>query len=189
MQLTISYSPTVGIPLVTPTLSPHIGDTNYLTTVVPVSVASGFISFSLDSITRSVSEPDSGFQAVSLTVVRTGEFGNATVVWSAAAASGSSFSADDVIVSVATVTISNGKPSFPLSLSVYLLPTFDSLVVSRAELHSAHNFSIFVFKGLSEAQFDVLISADTIAELDEAFEVKLLTVSESNQQLADTMVQ
>lgn len=92
-----------------PTLSPRIGSTSSITASIPFSVASGYISFSSNSLTRSTSEPDSGFITLSLTIVRTGGFGTATVTWTTSAVGDSTFDASDVGVVAAQKTINNGQ--------------------------------------------------------------------------------
>lgn len=99
----------IATPLVTPTLSPRIGTTSSTTASVPFSVANGYISFSSDSLTRSTSEPDDGFITLSLTIIRTGGFGTATVTWTTSAVGDSTFDASDVGVAAAQVTINNGQ--------------------------------------------------------------------------------
>lgn len=94
-------------PLVTPS-SPRIGESSSLTTIVPFSAASGYISFTSESLSRSVVEPDIGFNTVSLTIQRAGQFGIATVTWTASSSSGSTFTSDDIGINAAQVSLSNG---------------------------------------------------------------------------------
>lgn len=48
---------------------------------------------------------------------------------------------------------------------------------------------MYLHIGSTTTSFDILVTADNIPELDEAFNVVLLDVNEDNQEVADTQVQ
>ena len=90
------------------TSSPTVGNVNSLTATVPFTAASGFISFSSNSVTRTVQEPESGFETVQLSIFRGGTFGTATVTWTTLPLGDSSFTPADVLSSAAVVIINDG---------------------------------------------------------------------------------
>lgn len=99
----------LGSLLVTPSSSPHVSTTSFTVNAsIPLAAANGFISFARSSLTATVSEPDNGFNTVTLTIQRYGQYGDALVTWTTSGSSGSSFSSDDIGINAAQVLISNG---------------------------------------------------------------------------------
>lgn len=98
----------VVTPLVTPSSPRIISSLSSITATIPFSAANGYISFSSSSLYQTVSEPDSSFSELTLTLIRTGGFGTAIVSWTTEPVSDSTFSVDDIGINSGFATISNG---------------------------------------------------------------------------------
>ena len=145
------------------TVSPRIGSSSNSSVTFSTAAASGYISFAADSLQMFTTEPDSGFSTLKLSVERGGLFGEAVIIWSITAVSASFIPTLDVLIPSGTITIMDG---WLIKMNVITHP-FPSLLTGR-----------------SNTTLDVLINADDVPELDEVFNVTLLTVSSPLQRLA-----
>ena len=161
--LILSLTPITVVPLVTPTNSPRIGPRSEAYISIPESAANGYISFSQSSLTAFEPE-DGGFGSLSLTLTRTGAYGTATITWMVVSITTDS---NDLGTSTDMTVIENGK--------------------RHLQILTCHCIHLWVSVGSTQTsvsnQIIVMILNDDEPEIDETFEVQLVSVEESGQRI------
>ena len=164
--LILSLTPITVVPLVTPTNSPRIGPRSEAYISIPESAANGYISFSQSSLTAFEPE-DGGFGSLSLTLTRTGAYGTATITWMVVSITTDS---NDLGTSSGITLIENG--SRHLLQILFYLPLYTLMPVSVESTQTSVSNQIVV-----------VILNDDEPEIDETFEVQLVSVEESGQRI------
>ena len=165
--LILSLTPITVVPLVTPTNSPRIGPRSEAYISIPESAANGYISFSQSSLTTFEPEDDGFGSSLSLTLTRTGAYGTATITWMVVSITTDS---NDLGTSSGITLIENG--SRHLLQILFYLPLYTLMPVSVESTQTSVSNQIVV-----------VILNDDEPEIDETFEVQLVSVEESGQRI------
>ena len=156
------------VPLVTPTNSPRIGPRSEAYISIPESAANGYISFSQPTVITY--EPDTGFgNSLILELTRSGAYGTATVAWSVVSIT--TDSSDLGTLSGAT-QIENGNNLPPHRCLKNICNTDVILSISPGSTESS-----------TTNQIVIVILNDDEPEIDETFEVQLVSVAGSGQRI------